>query len=263
MQERHKDGNLYFRELAYSTEKYIIPYIRKYYEISTNTRILEIGCGAGGNLEPFIKMGCHVTGFDQDKKRIKEAREILDAENNSNVNLFAENVFNVKDLGLFDIIFVRDVIEHITDKEYFFEHIKRFLAVDGIIYFAFPAWYMPFGGHQQLCKSKILSTLPYYHILPKTLYKVILRLFKEPKDTIDELIDIKNCRLTVEQFRKLAKKSNYYIINETLYFINPHYEIKFKLKPRLLSPVIRKIPFVRNFFATSCFYILKSKKATS
>jgi len=259
MQERHKDGNLYFKELSYSTHKYIIPYISRYHNITNQTRVLEIGCGAGGNLEPFIEMGCEVTGFDQDKRRIKEAREILDADKNERINLFAENVFNITDLGTFDIIFVRDVIEHITDKKYFFDHIKRFLKKDGIIYFAFPAWYMPFGGHQQLCKSKILSSMPYYHILPGVVYKGILKMFGEPKDTIDELMDIKHCQLTIEYFRRLAKKSGYNIVNETLYFINPHYEVKFKLKPRLLNPIIGKIPFIRNFFTTSCFYILRLK----
>ncbi|GAB6011070.1 class I SAM-dependent methyltransferase [Viscerimonas tarda] len=257
-QKRHLDGKLYFDELAYSTKKYIIPYINTYYPLSGGMSVLEIGCGAGGNLLPFLELGCEVTGFDFSKSRVAEARRILDAGNNEKVHLFCDDVFNVEGLGKFDIILVRDVIEHIPDKKRFFTHIKEFMKEDGIIYFAFPAWYMPFGGHQQLCRNKLLSHLPFYHILPKSIYKWMLSVAKESKSTIDELLSIKDCRITVEQFRRYAKANGYTVFQETLYFINPHYEIKFGLKPRKLSPLIGKIPFIRNFFTTGCFYLLKN-----
>lgn len=261
MQERHKDGKQYFDELAYSTEKYIIPYLDKFKIISDQTRVLEIGCGAGGNLLPFVKRGCEVAGFDFDNARIEQAREILNAENNEKINLFCDDVFNVKDIGLFDIILVRDVIEHIPDKTHFFHHIKDFLKKDGILYFAFPAWYMPFGGHQQIAKSKFLSHLPFYHILPKFIYRPMLSAFGENKYTIDELMSIKDCRITIEQFRRYAKNNGYKIVNEKLFFINPHYEVKFKLKPRILNPIISKVPFIRNFFTTGCFYVIQLNEA--
>lgn len=260
MQERHTDGKIYFDELAYSTRKYIVPYIEKFCAITENTRVLEIGCGAGGNLLPFIELGCEVTGFDFDCNRISEAHDILDTKNNSRINLFCDDVFKVKDIGLFDIIIVRDVIEHIPDKKHFFEHIKEFMKQDGILYFAFPPWYMPFGGHQQIAKNKLLSHLPFFHILPKFAYKGILSLFKEPQATIDEFMSIKECRITIEQFRCYSRQNGYKIEGEEFYFINPHYEVKFKLKPRKLTPIIGKIPFVRNFFTTGCFYVLKLAK---
>jgi len=259
MQERHKDGKRYFDELAYSTEKYIIPYIEGFHDISDKTRVLEIGCGAGGNLLPFINRGSEVVGFDLSRHRIDEAYKILDVDNNDKITLFCEDVFNVKDIGLFDIILVRDVIEHIPDKKHFFEHIKEFMKKDGIIYFAFPPWYMPFGGHQQIARNRILSKLPFYHILPKFIYKGLLSAFGEEKDTIDELISVKECGITIEQFRRYANKNGYKIEGEVFYFINPHYEIKFKLKPRKLNGFIGKIPFVRNFFTTGCFYVLQLK----
>jgi 2-polyprenyl-3-methyl-5-hydroxy-6-metoxy-1,4-benzoquinol methylase len=79
-----------------------------------------------------------------------------------------------KDLPAFDVIFLRDVIEHIHNQERFIGFIKRFLKDDGVIFFAFPPWRMPFGGHQQIIPNRFLSMLPFYHILPKYLYKWIL-----------------------------------------------------------------------------------------
>jgi SAM-dependent methyltransferase len=256
-QKRHLDGRLYFDELAYSTQKYIIPYINGSCPVLPGMSVLEIGCGAGGNLQPFLELGCSITGFDLNGSHIEKARQLLDAENNPNVRLFCNDVFNVDGLGEFDIILVRDVIEHISDKKRFFNLIKGFMKTDGIIYFGFPAWYMPFGGHQQVCRSKVLSHLPFFHLLPKGLYKAILSRFGESEYTINELLDIKKCGITIEQFRRLAQHNGYTTIRETLYFINPHYEVKFKLKPRKLHPLIAGLPFVRNFFTTGCFYILR------
>ncbi|MGL6022221.1 MAG: hypothetical protein ACRC0A_03845 [Chitinophagaceae bacterium] len=90
-------------------------------------------------------------------------------------------------------------------------------------------------------------------------YKRILKLFKESQTIIDELLDIKSCQISIGQFEKLAKEKGFSIKNKRLYFINPHYETKFNLKPRILYSLLGKIPYIRNFFTTSCFYILSLK----
>ena len=77
-----------------------------------------------------------------------------------------------KDLnGLFDIIVLKDVIEHIHDQAKLIGWMKNFLKPGGIVFFGFPPWYMPFGGHQQMCHSKI-SRLPYIHLLPRGIVPV-------------------------------------------------------------------------------------------
>lgn len=53
MQERHKNRTLYFHELAQTSRKYFIPYIGQYKRLGKDSRVLEIGCGDGGNLLPF------------------------------------------------------------------------------------------------------------------------------------------------------------------------------------------------------------------
>jgi hypothetical protein len=66
---------------------------------------------------------------------------------------------------------LRDVIEHIPDQDRFFKHVRSYLQPDGVIFFGFPPWYMPFGGHQQVCHSKFLSKLPWFHPLPFPLFR--------------------------------------------------------------------------------------------
>ena len=63
--------------------------------------------------------------------------------------------------------------------------------------------------------------------------------------------------MPVEKFEKLAKQTGYDILDKQFWFINPHYEQKFNLKPRKLNALIAKIPYLRNFCTTSAFYLLK------
>ena len=59
MQKRHTDRALYFKELSITSEKYLLPFIEKKTIITTEMKILEIGCGDGGNLVPFVRKGCN------------------------------------------------------------------------------------------------------------------------------------------------------------------------------------------------------------
>lgn len=74
MQERHKNRAIYFKELSITSKNYFIPYIQHWYSVETETDVLEIGCGDGGNLLPFSEMGCRVVGVDIAACRIKDAR---------------------------------------------------------------------------------------------------------------------------------------------------------------------------------------------
>ena len=77
-----------------------------------------------------------------------------------------------------------------------------------------------------------------------------------------ELLEIKQTRCTVELFQRVARRAGYDLVNRQLYFINPHYEVKFGLKPRRLSRFLSALPYLRNFFSTSCFYILRCGSAS-
>ena len=151
------------------------------------------------------------------------------------------------------------MIEHIAPlrKADFLLHIKKFTKKDGVIFVAFPAWQMPFGGHQQICKSKVCATLPFMHLLPYSWYKKYLAFFKEKEGCITELLEIKRSKMTIEHFEEICYENNFKITNRTLWFINPHYQEKFNLLPIQLKLEVDHLPFFRNFFATSCFYILQ------
>ena len=147
MQIRHKNRELYFKELETTSENFILPYIKSIKNIHTGSRVLEVGYGEGGNLLPFAKMGCDVVGVD-------------------------------------------------------------------------------------------------------------LSIFNEPLDCIEELLSIKRTKCPIEYFELIIGNSNLKTIKRQFYLINPHYKIKFGLPPVRLPLLISKIPYLRNYFTTSAFYIL-------
>ncbi|WP_455668939.1 class I SAM-dependent methyltransferase [Phocaeicola sp.] len=259
MQTRHQNRWLYFQELANTSHDFYIPYLKSYgIEIKKGIKVLEVGCGEGGNLLPFSGNGCSTLGIDQAETRIKQAKTFFQEIGNSGAFITAD-FFNWKSPNneLFDIILVHDVIEHIERKEEFITKIKSLIKVDGCVFFGFPAWQMPFGGHQQICKNKVCSLLPFIHLLPSGLYVLILKAFGEDKGTIKELCSIKQCGTSTEHFEKIISKVGFHIINRKLWFINPHYKQKFNLKPVKLLDLIASVPYLRDFLSSSCFYLIK------
>ncbi len=265
MQERHTNKKKYFNEQVQTTEKYVIPFIEQTHPITPETSILEIGCGEGGNLLPFLQRGCKIVGIDILQGKIDKANEyFLDHPKKDLANFMVQDIYDVDpDLNWkFDIIIMRDVIEHIHDQEKFMAYIKRFLKPSSNIFFGFPPWQMPFGGHQQTCKSTFLSKLPWFHLLPTVAYKKMLLLFGETQRNVDNLIEIKETGISLERFRRILKKEEYSIDREVWYFINPNYEIKFGLKPKKSIPPFKSIPYLRNFFITAGYYLISYPNAT-
>lgn len=258
MEERHLNNKIYFNEQSYTCMKHIIPIIQKHKDLNKNSRILEVGCGFGGNLRPFLDLKCQVTGVDILEESIERAKIELNIKDRNNLELIASDIYDIDTFHQqFDVIIMKDTLEHIPNQERFISLLETFLKPNGVIFQGFPPWHNPFGGHQQMCKSKFLSKLPWFHISPRFMYKGILKTFGESSSKIQHLLeDVYDTRISIQQFKKMVKQNNLKIVSEELYFINPNYEIKFKLKPKKLLSIL-SIPYVRDFYTTTAYYILK------
>lgn len=202
MQKRHADRQLYFNEQSITTQKYVIPFIEKHKPITADSHILEIGCGEGGNIKPFLDLGCQVTGIDINGGQIAIAKEIYSVHpNNRNLTLICEDIYKVTELH-----------------------------------------------------NKLLSHLPWFHLLPRPVYKKVL---EWGNVNPGGLLEIKDTGISLERFLSIVHKEKYRIVEEVLYFINPNYETKFNLRPRRLWRFLN-IPYIRNFYTTCGYYILKN-----
>jgi 2-polyprenyl-3-methyl-5-hydroxy-6-metoxy-1,4-benzoquinol methylase len=262
MHERQTNRAKYFEEQAYTTEKYVIPYIREVMTVDAGTKVLEIGCGEGGNLKPFLDMGCEVTGIDLSEYKIGNAHAFFEQHpNRQNLSLESRDIYEIADSPdfTFDLIVLRDTIEHIPDQDRIMARMKIFLKPGGMIFFAFPPWRMPFGGHQQVCRNKLLSALPYFHLLPRYFYKMTLRIAGESEALIQGLMEVRDTQISIDRFHRILKSQNWQIRKQTYYLINPNYEIKFSLEPRVV-PAIFNVPILRDFYVTALYCIVSPKK---
>jgi SAM-dependent methyltransferase len=257
MYERHTNRDQYFKEQVVTTRKYVIPFLEEHIKINTGTSVLEIGCGEGGNLKPFMDSGCTVTGIDLSAGKIKLAHEFFrDHPNYRNLILICEDIYRRSDLGTFDVVVLRDVIEHIPDQKRFMGYMKHFLHFGSVVFFGFPPWQNPFGGHQQMCRSRILSKLPWFHLLPGFFYKGVLKLFGEPQNKIQGLMEVKETGISIERFERILKNHGFRILTRRLYLFNPNYEVKFKVRPRKQNRFVAAVPWLRNFFTTAGYYLV-------
>ena len=260
MFEFHTDKKRYFEIQQENAEEYVIPFIESKFSLQPGTRVLEIGCGEGGVLSAFIKKDCIGVGVELHEQRLQLAKELLKNEiGEKKIAFIASDIYKVTEQelgGKFDVIVMKDVIEHIFDQKNLLLRLHDFLLPHGVIFFGFPPWQMPFGGHQQIAKNKFLSSLPYYHLLPRAIYKWILKSFNQP---FEELLEIKETGISIERFEKIVRQTNYKVIEKIHYLINTIYKYKFGWKARKQLPILKSIPYVRDYFTTCVYYLINQK----
>ncbi len=259
--KHHSDARLRYDQQVDNSREYVLPFIEKTKPVTPGMMVLEVGCGEGGVLLPFIRKGAVCVGVDLDPPRIDMAWDFLAQENAAGKATFLlQNIYDTdfiaKYRGAFDLIILKDVIEHVPDQEKFIPHLKTLLRPGGQIFFGFPPWMMPFGGHQQVCKTKWASKLPWYHLLPRPLYGAALRKMGENENTVRELMEIKDTQITIERFEAIVRQAGMQIKQRQHYLINPIYRYKFGLKPRKQLPLLSSIPVLRNFITTCVYYMI-------
>lgn len=264
MSKPFSDKPRYF-EIQYLNSKHsIIPFLTDIYVPKKGNYILEIGSAEGGVLKAFTDMSCICTGIELSASRVALANDFMEEERNAGlVTFISENIYNINPTNLphqFDLIILKDVIEHIHHQEKFIVLIKNFLSENGVIFFGFPSWRMPYGGHQQIAKSKLLAKMPYYHLLPKSIYRLLLKAFGESEHTITNLLEIKETGISTRRFEKLCLQNNFQILKQTKFLVAPIYEYKFGYKTRLLPRWLGAIPYFNDFFTFQSFYVIKGKK---
>lgn len=258
------DKPKYFEIQYLNSKSSILPFVQGAITLNDTSKILEVGSAEGGVLKAFTELGCKCTGIELQDYRVEHANEFMKKEvQDGLVQFINKNIYDIDPDTLpykYDLIILKDVIEHIHEQEKFMERVSDFLSDKGVIFFGFPAWRMPYGGHQQVAHSKFLAKMPYYHLLPMFMYKGILKLFGEKQNTIDGLVEIKETGISTKRFERICATNNFSILKRIKYLVAPIYEYKFGYKTKLLPKWIAAIPFFNDFFTFQSYYLVKKER---
>ena len=105
-------------------------------------RVLEIGCGSGGILIPFKEIGAEVVGIDFDDT-------YMDAGRKRGLNLIGQSIYEFQSEKKFDLIILKDVLEHLPDLNVVLQKLNTLLSESGSIYIQVPTFEgLEFLGYQ-------------------------------------------------------------------------------------------------------------------
>jgi 2-polyprenyl-3-methyl-5-hydroxy-6-metoxy-1,4-benzoquinol methylase len=132
MYEFHMDKDRYFEMQYRVTKEYILPLLHQYAPHKKWNRVLEIGCAEAGVLKCFLEEGAFCTGIELSPDRIATAeRYHAEAVAAGRIEFVNRNVFDIDaehDLGgRYDLVILKDVIEHIPGQLEFIAQLSMFL----------------------------------------------------------------------------------------------------------------------------------------
>ena len=252
---KFKDWKSYYlRYQETLASSYYIPYLKKNNIELENKKILEIGCGNGGFIKAFSRYSKNCTGFD-----IKNLNWNDDKVKYLHLNIFDKD-FNSHISEKFDIIILRDVIEHIDNNlnSSLFEKLESLSNKKTVILITFPPFYSPFGLHQQALLSSFFRYIPFLSLVPKVIMKMIF-CFRRNKN-IDEMVSLYDTKMTIKSFYRLINKFSYKVINEKFFHIRPSHELRYGFRIRE-SKLLYKIPLIRELLITGTIFLISKRES--
>ena len=98
-------------------------------------KILDIGCGGGLLSEPMSRLGAMVTGIDASEKNISVAK-LHAKKSNLDIEYICTSPEKMQTDSKFDVILNMEIIEHVSDVNFFLKTCSQLLKKDGIMFVA-------------------------------------------------------------------------------------------------------------------------------
>jgi len=243
--------------LAKST---LLPWLASHGLLPDNGSVAEIGCAEGGVLMAAAQhMGGYALGTDIQGPLLKEYSskfaELVGLEVTFTEHDVIYGPIPQEWESSFDVVFLRDVLEHLDDTWVALRNIMRLLRPGGVLVVTFPPYTSAFGGHQQLLNT-FAGSLPFVHLLPQALFQKII----ENADTVnaDEVRRLTNIRLSGNRVRTAALDEGFQIVDERYFLLRPVFRYKYaSWIPTIEISGLRAIPLVRALAMEAAFLLRK------
>ena len=257
----NSDVRYYFGYQNGLGSEYIVPYLKAKGVQISSARICEIGCGESGVLAALADEGAaEVVGIDIRDVAIESSEKIFSAlgiKAEFAIHNITEQATPEKWQGHFDIVLLRDVIEHLDETELSLRHVMDFMKPGGWLYVVFPPYYSPFGAHQHFLRNRV-SKLPYIQLLPNAMFTKAYKNARWQRD-VEEVTRLRKIRLTIGKMRRAIKNALFELVDEQLYFLRPVFKLKFGLPP-VKANLLKHIPGLRELAALEASYLLRKRQ---
>jgi len=254
------DNYKYYWNYQYELGKdFVVPYSKSIGCFKPGDSVFEVGSAEGGVLAAFVEEGgTEAIGTDIAQNRLEMGEKIsglIDFPIKfSNHNIITEDIPD-KWLNKFNLVLLRDVIEHLDDTETALSNIKKIIKPGGYLFVSFPPYYSAFGGHQHTL-GNLSGKIPFIHLLPDFIFHKLIASGRDAD--IEEVKRLQNIKLTTKKFEDATQRAGYDIFKKDFYLLRPVYKMKFGL-PSIKLTKISFLPFVKNLFSLEALYVLRKQ----
>lgn len=244
MAEKH------FTEQRQFAEKFLVPYLETHIPEFRKKRVLEVGCAEGGFLDYLYHSGMMCMGIELESNRVATAKKMNRELSVRQGDITDESLLQqINDR--FDIVVMRDVIEHIPDKEKALGVVWHFLKPGGYLFSTFPPRFSPFAGHQQHARSFLRYT-PYVSLFPEFFWYWLGRRLGESEKFLGSAMRNYRVGLSIGHFRQIYRKLGFRPVVQDHYLLRPVFKYRFG------TPILKfpHIPILQEVLTTGCEYLL-------
>ncbi|MBM2840012.1 MAG: methyltransferase 11 protein [Bacteroidetes bacterium] len=250
---RENQAQFYWQYEYDVTAKYMIPLLEQWGDPLKVASVIDVGCGEGGGLCAMFDAGATCCGFDLEPGRVEAAKQL---KGKRAIHLTTGNLYGSKlpyNEHQYDIVVLHDVFEHLERKQEVLEKLKRYMKPEGRLMITFPPYYSAYGAHQQLLNTPWVK-IPFFHLLPFALTKILPRLKNETKWIVEEVQKLGVLKMGMHKFEQIIDRGAMKLVGKQAYIISPNH-IRFGLKPIPAGP-IAEIPILGEVACTGVVYLL-------
>lgn len=208
----------------------LIPWLEQLKVLPARPAVCEIGCAEGGVLDAFVERGTsYALGTDILGPLLDQISAPIAKDFGFDVTFAHHDVImdEIPEVWRerFDVVLLRDVIEHLDDPRIALKNIARIMKPGGVILITFPPYTSPYGGHQQLLDTT-LGNLPFVHLLPKRLFFSMI----DNGDPVnqEELRRLHRIRCSSDGIKQAALSAGMTVVDERYFGLRPVFRWKYQ-----------------------------------
>jgi SAM-dependent methyltransferase len=234
--------------------KHMIPLLERWGVSLAGASVIDVGCGEGGGLCAMYDAGATpCCGFDIEAGRVDAAKQL---KGERTISLTIGNLYESRlpfDENQYDLVVLHDVFEHLDYKDDVIRKLAALADPSGRIMITFPPYYSAYGAHQQLLNNH-WAKIPFFHLLPFTLSKLLPQIKGEHQHIIEEIQKLGKLKMGMKKFEAIVARNALRIAGKQAYLVSPNH-IRFGLKP-ILAGRAAEIPILGEVVCTGVVYLL-------